>query len=425
MSIETNNIIRYKIKENCLSNDIQEIIYYYEIDLLNMRVDFEINGMKYILEKEKDCHVICIRDLDIINELQNEICKNENAFMDNVFSDNNLFYLPRGLYHIKINNKIIYLVINTWSSKSSGCMFIGFPKKYFIKRNDIKEEFINKYFDIQNDSPYIYISIAKYSNGYANWKENIKQPKRKLESIFINNNIKTNLLDIISNYQKKETIEWHTNNGFIRKLCILLYGPPGTGKSSLIISIASYFNLPIYFIQCGSREITDSIFSDLINSTKDNSIIVFEDVDTLFNKDNVSIGGISFSSFLNTLDGLLFPASRIFILTANRPNDLNQSILRDGRINLALELNYPKKNEYIDFIKYYYPTITTELLHRFEKYVNQEIKHISISLLQEYIKKYYNDINGFLNSIETEKPKRRTNILYDNPMDKPTINIYN
>ncbi len=425
MSNKLNKIIRYNVKENCLSNDIQEIIYYPETDLLNLRVDFEINGLKYILEKEQDSHIICIRDTDIIVDLQNEICKNENAYRDFALSETGEFSLPRGLYHIKINNKIIYFVINVWSSKSSGCMTIGFPKKYFIKRNDVDEEFINKYIEIINETPYIYISIAKYSNGYAGWKENIKQPKRKLNSIFINNNYKNKLLDIINNYKKEETIQWYKDNGFIRKLCILLYGPPGTGKSSLIIAIASHFNLPIYFIQSGSREITDSIFTDLINSTKENSIIVFEDVDTLFNKDNSSVGGISFSSFLNTLDGLLFPAGRTLFLTANRPANLNQSILRDGRINLALELNYPKKSEYIDFIKFYYPNITEELLLRFEKYVMEEIKDISISLLQEYIKKYYSDVNLFLDTIEKERPRRRTTINYDNPMDKPPDNLYN
>ncbi len=113
---------------------------------------------------------------------------------------------------------------------------------------------------------------------------------------------------------------------------------------------------------------------------------------------------------------MLFPPGRMVIMTTNFPERIDQTILREGRVDCLLEINYPKKEEYNQFIKFYYPEITNEQLERFNTYLKYETKNISISVLEEYIKKYKDNYNEFILFLEENKPKKRGDIEYKNPL---------
>lgn len=125
---------------------------------------------------------------------------------------------------------------------------------------------------------------------------------------------------------------------------ILLYGPPGTGKTHTIRYLAS--NLPghttliITAAQVG-------LLAQYMNLARllQPSIIVIEDVD-LIARDRESMAGPCEESLLNKLlnemDGLSEDADILFVLTTNRPDQLESALSgRPGRIDQAIEMPLP------------------------------------------------------------------------------------
>jgi len=125
---------------------------------------------------------------------------------------------------------------------------------------------------------------------------------------------------------------------------LLFYGPPGTGKTHTIHYLAS--QLPDHTTLLISAEqvgLLDHYFQ--LARFLQPSIVVIEDVD-LIARSRESMGGACEESLLNKLlnemDGLREDAEVIFVLTTNRPQQLEAAIAsRPGRIDQAIEFPLP------------------------------------------------------------------------------------
>ena len=85
----------------------------------------------------------------------------------------------------------------------------------------------------------------------------------------------------------------------------MLYGPPGTGKTSFTQAVAGALGLNLCYLNLSNSEIDDDSLNRLLADAPPNSIILLEDIDALFkSRDQVSTDKISFSGFLNALDGV-------------------------------------------------------------------------------------------------------------------------
>lgn len=116
----------------------------------------------------------------------------------------------------------------------------------------------------------------------------------------------------------------------------LYYGPPGNGKTSLIKAIAGHFKMNIKVLNLTSSNIDDSNLSTLLaNSTED--IILIEDIDSVIKGREVSgdtlTNALTFSGVLNALDGIISSNGRIIIMTTNHIEDLDEALIRPGRID--------------------------------------------------------------------------------------------
>lgn len=132
--------------------------------------------------------------------------------------------------------------------------------------------------------------------------------------------------------------------GMPLKKGLLLYGPPGTGKTHTIHYLASHLSdhttLLITAEQVG---LLDHYFQ--LARFLQPSILVIEDVD-LIARSRESMGSACEESLLNKLlnemDGLREDAEVIFLLTTNRPEQLEAAIAsRPGRIDQAIEFPLP------------------------------------------------------------------------------------
>lgn len=125
---------------------------------------------------------------------------------------------------------------------------------------------------------------------------------------------------------------------------ILLYGPPGTGKTHTIRYIVS--NLPdrTTIMITGEQIYQLPRYMALARSLQP-SIVVLEDVDLVGRARELHPTNLMESmlnNLLNEMDGLSPGADVLFILTTNRPEEIEPALaMRPGRIDAAIEIPLP------------------------------------------------------------------------------------
>jgi ATP-dependent 26S proteasome regulatory subunit len=125
---------------------------------------------------------------------------------------------------------------------------------------------------------------------------------------------------------------------------ILLYGPPGTGKTHTIRYLAS--NLPGHTTLIITAEQVGLLAQYMsLARLLQPSMVVIEDVDLIARDRNDMNGPCEealLNKLLNEMDGLKDDADILFILTSNRPEQLESALAgRPGRIDQAIEVPLP------------------------------------------------------------------------------------
>lgn len=146
-----------------------------------------------------------------------------------------------------------------------------------------------------------------------------------------------NVMDLIENRAALRRLGQSTRKG------ILLYGPPGTGKTHTIRYLAA--NLPGHttlIITAGQVGLLGAYMN--LARLLQPAMVVIEDVD-LIASDRSNLGPCEESllnELLNEMDGLKEDADILFVLTTNRPEQLEAALTgRPGRIDQAIEVPLP------------------------------------------------------------------------------------
>jgi chaperone BCS1 len=206
---------------------------------------------------------------------------------------------------------------------------------------------------------------------------------------------------------------WYKNKGIPHHMGILLHGVPGCGKTSIIKATLEYtkkhaFVIPLNRVKtCGELEnIFYSENVDDINIPINKRIYIFEDVDCVSNivfdrknkknesddsdsdeeysilksslKNNNNSNNnnlnndiinllknnkrtsfkhtdrLNLSCLLNILDGIIETPGRIIIMTTNYPEKLDKALLREGRIDLNIELKLFNKKMIKQLLLFFY-----------------------------------------------------------------------
>jgi ATP-dependent 26S proteasome regulatory subunit len=147
-----------------------------------------------------------------------------------------------------------------------------------------------------------------------------------------------NVLDFVGNRPQLRKLGQSTRKG------ILLYGPPGTGKTHTIRYLAS--NLPDHttLIITAAQVGALAQYMSLARLLQP-AMVVIEDAD-LVARDRERMGGacdeVMLNELLNEMDGLKQDADILFVLTTNRPEQLESALAsRPGRIDQAIEVPVP------------------------------------------------------------------------------------
>jgi chaperone BCS1 len=120
----------------------------------------------------------------------------------------------------------------------------------------------------------------------------------------------------------------------------LLYGPPGTGKTSLVTALASELSLNVCVLSLASPNVTDEKIGHLLASVPRRSVILIEDVDAFFRQRSKADAGVkvSYSGFINALDGVAAHEGSVVFLTTNHPEVIDEAAIRSGRVDFRMEL---------------------------------------------------------------------------------------
>ncbi|OJA07895.1 hypothetical protein AZE42_02763 [Rhizopogon vesiculosus] len=172
------------------------------------------------------------------------------------------------------------------------------------------------------------------------WKP-FGQPRRKrpLHSVVLDTGMSEKVEQDVKAFLHRR--KWYADRGIPYRRGYLLHGPPGSGKTSYIQALAGSLSYDICLLNLSERGLGDDKLNHLLSNAPERSFILIEDVDAAFNK-RVQTGedgyqsSVTFSGFLNALDGVASGEERIIFMTTNHIEKLDPALIRPGRVDLSV-----------------------------------------------------------------------------------------
>ncbi len=166
------------------------------------------------------------------------------------------------------------------------------------------------------------------------------------------------LIDFLKNPKKFQKLGARIPKG------VLLVGPPGTGKTLLAKAVAGEANVPFYYIS-GSDFVElfvgvgASRVRDMFKEAKRNApcLIFIDEIDAVGRQRGTGIGGghdereQTLNQLLTEMDGFGANEGIIIIAATNRPDVLDPALLRPGRFDRQVTVNYPDALEREEILK--------------------------------------------------------------------------
>lgn len=201
--------------------------------------------------------------------------------------------------------------------------------------------------------------------------------KRSLDTIFIPADQKARIVSDIQQFLDSRNV--YRRRGTPYRRGYMLEGPPGTGKSSIILSLAGHFDKPVYIIN-PSTLTDDNTLQRAFNAVEGNGILLIEDIDAVSVTEQrtdkapppqpvvVKVGepgapavaeekksGITLSGLLNGIDGVIARDGRLLFITTNHAGNLDEALIRPGRIDLREHLGLMEITEAVSMFECFHP----------------------------------------------------------------------
>lgn len=220
-----------------------------------------------------------------------------------------------------------------------------FGKNAYREAKYIRENIIN----VINHGCYIITSSNnKYGDNNKIYYKEINN--RSVNSVFLNDNIKENIINFTQNFFNNRSLYSERNLNY--KTGILLYGEPGTGKTTISNMLSSVFNCDIVLINMSEFvNINTTELTNTINADDKTYFVVLEDIDCVIGDRNSETDDLenkkNVNKLLQFLDSTSSPNNVVFIATTNHIEKLDDAIIRDGRFDLTVNItNFDKNTAY-------------------------------------------------------------------------------
>ncbi|KAG5638278.1 hypothetical protein H0H81_000924 [Sphagnurus paluster] len=171
------------------------------------------------------------------------------------------------------------------------------------------------------------------------WKP-FGQPRRKrpLQSVVLEPGVGEKIVQDVKAFLQRR--QWYADRGIPYRRGYLLHGPPGSGKTSFIQALAGSLSYDICLLNLSERGLADDKLNHLLSNAPERSFVLIEDVDAAFNKrvqttEDGYQSSVTFSGFLNALDGVASGEERIIFMTTNHVEKLDSALIRPGRVDVS------------------------------------------------------------------------------------------
>jgi chaperone BCS1 len=185
--------------------------------------------------------------------------------------------------------------------------------------------------------------------------------------------------------------QWYADRGVPWRRTILLEGNPGTGKGSLARVIASELGFDLALLLLSDAGMTDERMWALFDAVPADTILLMEDVDCAFKPriEGDRRGMVTLPGLLNLLDGVASRDGLIALMTTNFPEHIDPAILRPGRVDKRLRLDYASREQAKQMFRWFFGSdATEELADQFAALLPDVNCQVSPARLQEHMLRY-------------------------------------
>lgn len=218
----------------------------------------------------------------------------------------------------------------------------------------------------------IYRGATRSGSTEPCWQRCMSRNSRPFSTVILNEKVKKDLIDDVTDYLDPATRRWYSNRGIPYRRGYLLYGPPGTGKSSLSLALAGFFKMRIYIVSLSSLAASEENLASLFSELPRRCVVLLEDIDTAGlthtreengtatttegasteSEKSDTVPGqltpgitvnppsrLSLSGLLNILDGVASQEGRVLIMTTNHLEKLDKALIRPGRVDMIVKFD--------------------------------------------------------------------------------------
>lgn len=207
-------------------------------------------------------------------------------------------------------------------------------------------------------------------------REDVILPRRTLATL------DRNVAGFLTAREQLKTLQFQTRKG------LLFYGPPGTGKTYTIHYLAS--QLPNHTTLLVTAEQV-GLLGEYFRLARflQPSLMVIEDVDLIARERTHMHGPLEealLNKLLNEMDGLREDTEVLFILTTNRPEQIEPALIsRPGRIDQAIEFPLPDEEGRAKLTKLYARGM--EISQELMELVVSRTKGVSAAFIKELMRR--------------------------------------